>query len=258
MPPRFDKLDLYRRAVQHPEAEVRFLLEAYAHYRGRYPTRLREDFAGTAAVSAAWCDFADTFDALAIESHGPTHRWAARRYADRPRLRLIHADVLACTRPLVDVTAVLNFSIGELRTRDALLAYLRHARRCLRREGILVADLFGGPGAMTLGTQTRRVGDAHGSFTYLWEQRRYDHVTARIDCRIHFRVGHRTLRDAFVYDWRLWTPPELLDALRDAGFADAQVWCDPLDARGRSAGEYQPLSTMPARHDFVAYVVALR
>ncbi len=261
------RLEFYRRAVQHPEAEVRFLLEAYGHYRGSYPTRLREDFAGTAAVAAAWAGFADHHQAVAVESDGPTLRWA-RRQAGARRVTFVQGDVLAVRGPGADVVAALNFSVCEWQDRRSLLTYLRHARRCLRQGGMLVVDLFGGPGAMAVGTQTRRVRCDDGvRFDYVWEQRSYDHVTGRIDCRIHFRFrvagqggrGVRTLRDAFRYDWRLWTPVEMIEAMTEAGFAAAEVWCDRVDpATGQSDGHFQPRTHMPARHDWVAYVVALR
>jgi SAM-dependent methyltransferase len=249
------KLDLYRRAVQHPEAEVRFLLETYAQHRGAYPTILREDFAGTAAVAMAWVDFADHHRAVVVESHGPTLRRAIRFAGDRP-IRFVHDDVMHVRGPRADVIAALNFSVFEWHDRAALLAYLRHARRCLRDDGMLVVDLFGGPGAMRPGTQTRRIPRDEGGidFDYLWEQRSFDHVTSRIDCRIHFRVGRQYRRNAFRYNWRLWSPAELLDTMCDAGFADARLWCD----HPRHPGQFRPLQSLPARDDFVAYVVACR
>ena len=72
------KLALYRAAVQHPPAEVAFLQRAYRHYRRRDPLLLREDFAGTAAVASAWVMEDGEHQAMAVESHTPTVRWAMR------------------------------------------------------------------------------------------------------------------------------------------------------------------------------------
>lgn len=250
------RLELYRRAVQHPEAEVRFLLETYAHYRGTYPMSLREDFAGTAAVASAWAAFADHHRAVAVESHRPTLQWS-KRQPGAQRVTFVHDDVMRVTRPRADVIAALNFSVCEWHDRTALLSYLRHARGCLKPDGLLVVDLFGGPGAMKLGTQTRRIRCDNGrTFEYQWEQRAFDHVTGRIDCRIHFRIGHRLLRNAFRYDWRLWTPPEMVQAMIEAGFTAAEVWCDANEEQEGS--EYRPRRRMAAREDFVAYVVGVR
>ena len=74
------KLDLYRSAVQHPLAEVDFLQRVYRHHNGCWPTRLREDFAGTCAVAIAWVAMDENHRALAVERHGPTARWAQRRW----------------------------------------------------------------------------------------------------------------------------------------------------------------------------------
>src|SRR5690606_10435433 len=96
--------------------------------------------------------------------------------------------------------------------------------------------------------------------TYYWDQRAFDHATARIDCRIHVRVGGRTMRDAFRYDWRQWSPPAMGEAMRDAGFAQADIWCDAMidtPAGARGDGDYQPRRHIDAREDFVAYVVGV-
>ena len=69
----------------------------------------------------------------------------------------------------------------------------------------------------------------------------------------------RVLRSAFRYDWRLWTLPELTYLMLQAGFTRAEVWCDAYDPRRRrSDGIYRPRKHMPAREDWVAYVIAVR
>ncbi len=265
------KLDLYRLAVQHPPAEVAFLRRAYTHYFPRHePTRLREDFCGSAAVAAEWVALDEDHRALGVDTHRPTLRWADRRatrvLGSRAQdLHLIHADVLEVTAPRVDIVCALNFSAFIYHTRPSLLRYLRHARRCLDRRGLFVLDTFGGPGAIRPGVQTRRVtppaDEATPPFTYRWEQRAFDHATARIDCRIHFDLPGRPMhrvRDAFRYDWRLWTLPELRELVGEAGFDRVDVWCDGFDpARGTSDGLYRPVGSLPAREDWVAYVVAV-
>lgn len=258
------KLDLYRLAVQHPLAEAAFLERCYGHYFDAGATRLREDFAGTAAVSAAWVMQDEDRRALAVEKHGPTARWA-QRYARRALgeraedLLVVEADVLDLRSPRVDVVAALNFSVLTWHTPDALRQYLRHARRCLDRRGIVAVDLFGGPGAMRVQSQQRDVTpDAPDlpdalPFTYTWEQRRFDALTHRLDCRIHFDVAGRSRRSAFRYDWRLWTLPEMLAAFRDAGYVRVEVWCD-TDAR---PGHYRPVTALPNREDWIVYVLGV-
>lgn len=260
-------LDLYRLAVQHPSAEVSFLLRAYSHYRdGALPTKLKEDFAGTSVVAAEWVGFAEDHRAIAVESHGPTLRWAQRlakrQLNDRAEdLHFVEADVLDITAPRVDVIAALNFSAFIYHTRDDLRNYFRHARRSLSRDGILAIDVYGGRGAMRVGEQKVRITPEDADpFTYHWDQRACDEVTAKVDCRIHFTLSDGQLvQSAFRYDWRLWTLPELVELMNEAGFSSAEVWCDEYSEHsGTSDGYFRPMPNMPAREDFVAYVIGVK
>jgi SAM-dependent methyltransferase len=261
MPPRPHNIALYEAAVQHPLAEVRFLDRAFRHDHQQSPLLLREDFAGTCAVAAAWCESHPDRQAMAVEAHGPTLRRALRAHQHVADLHGVEADVMEVTTPRVDIVAALNFSAFIYHQRASMLAYLKHARRCLRKPGLLVLDAFGGPGAMRVGTQSRDVepdDPALGRFTYHWEQRRYDAATGRIDCRIHFTDPQgRPRRNAFRYDWRLWSLPELVELLDAAGFTRPEIWCDRLNpATGLSDGRFRPRRTLANREDWVAYLVA--
>lgn len=244
------RLELYEHAVQQPRAEAALLGRMYeAMNHGEVAGLLREDFAGTCAVAAAWCESHPERQAMAIENHGPTLRWAARRTAGIEDLHLVEDDVMAVGSPKVDVTAALNFSTFYFHDTSALLRYFRHARQGLRPGGVFVMDLFGGPGAQRPVRQKR---SADG-FTYFWEQRAFDPVTHRIDCRIFFLLpGDQEQKQAFCYDWRLWTLPELLSLLNQAGFGRIEVW-----AEGKN-GRIGPVKRMPAVEDWVAYLVAQR
>jgi hypothetical protein len=266
------KLALYRRAVQHPDAEAAFLDRVYGHYKKTAPLLLREDFAGTCAVASAWVRMDDEHQAMAVESHGPTVRWAQRvadmELGDRvDDLHVVQGDVMAVDGPRVDVTCALNFSTFIYHDRATLKQYFKAARRGLRRDGMLVIDAYGGPGAMRVGTQSRRVpGDdslgavAGDGFTYQWEQRAFDPITHRTECRIHFELdGGKRIESAFIYRWRLWGLPELTGLMLESGFKRVEVWCDRFDAAaGISDGVYRSIRKSPAREDWVAYVVGVK
>jgi len=265
-------LALYRAAVQHPHAEVEFMLRTFAAtHDGELPTTLREDFAGTSAVAAAWVACDPQHQAVAIERDEPTARWAwqeARRQLghradDLHLLALDVADVTTDQVPPVDVICALNFSVLVHHDRDALVGYFAHARDGLVEDGMLVIDVYGGEGAESTGSQLRRVEPAGGeapAFTYAWEQRRFDRRSRRAVNAIHFELDDgKVIRDAFVYDWRLWRPDQLRDAMLAAGFVDATLWCDPLDEQtGQSTGMYEPMVAVDDRHDYVAYVVGCK
>ncbi len=260
------KLALYRAAVQHPPAEVAFLERAYLHYNKRSPLLLKEDFAGTAAVSMVWVSSGDDHQAIAVDSHAVTVRWARKQAGlwlgdRRDDLHLVQADVLALASPRVDVVAALNFSAFIHHDRAALRAYFRHARRSLRPGGILALDAYGGPGALRIQQQHRQARTEDGvTFDYCWEQRRINAVTSRVENHIHFTFEDgRSIRSAFRYDWRLWSLPELLETMREAGFANAEIWCDRFDAkRQQSDGAYRPMQRIDAREDWVAYAIGVK
>lgn len=238
-------LERYRWAVQDPERQAAVLAEIHRRRRGTEARVLREDFAGNAADSVAFVAAGRARRAIAVDAdpatvaHGQGR--AARLLGRRARAIDWHcADVHARAPPAVaaaDLLSVLNFSIGYLHDRSALLRYLRHARDSLTPGGVFVANLHGGADALRPGIARHRIepGRERGqrqalpAFDYLWETRRFDAVRGRIDCRIHFEWtdGDGSLRrteDAFRYDWRLWSPPELLEALAEAGFRRPEVW----------------------------------
>lgn len=280
-----DTLELYRWAVQDPERHATVLRLMFERlHPGRIPALLREDFAGTSAESVAWLALAPGRRALAVDSDAPTVAWARRRArrilgARADELQFIEADVMTAAPPAVpaaDIISVLNFSILYLREPAQLQAYLRHAWRCLASPGLLVLNLFGGAGALKPHTDSHLVTPsprlaseaAIPAFEYLWEQRHVDPQTRRLDCRIHFRIPNRgadggvlELRDAFRYDWRLWSLAELTAGLQEAGFDDVQVWRHTYDPERGADGVFlgavtpQVFETLDL---WTAYIVASR
>lgn len=269
-------LRLYQRAVQHPQATVQLLLQMHkqpgpgATTPARPATRLREDFAGSALLAATWVALDENHRALAIDNHLPTFRWAARhtRASLGPRaqdLHLLLGDVkwYAPPRvPRVDVIAALNYSTFIYHDRASLRDYFRLARRNLREGGVLVMDAFGPPTSQLPRVSQRKIpGDPRAGvppFTYHWRERQYDPLTGRVDCRMHFawRLPNgktRRRRDAFVYDWRWWTLPELTETMQEAGFSQTQFWMHQ-DAGSR----VRPVQRWTGRGDYHAYVVGRR
>jgi hypothetical protein len=75
---------------------------------------------------------------------------------------------------------------------------------------------------------------------------------------MHFALpGGGELRDAFVYDWRLWSIPELRDAMAEAGFASTEVHDrlgDAIDGDGNLM--VRPVRGEELDDTFVVYIVA--
>lgn len=253
-----DRHALYEAAVQDVDFDLRFFQRIYRQLRGRPFRLLREDFCGTARLACEWVRRRSNRHAWAVDLDGRTLAWARKhhlRYLGdaAERVTLVHADVRRSRVPQVDVIAALNCSYWVFHRRSELLDYFRRARRGLRPGGLLVLDSFGGEGCMRALTERRRVrgrrtyaGERVAPFTYTWEQRSYNPVDHHLVAYIHFAPdGHRAMRRAFKYDWRLWTLPEIRELLLEAGFHDALVY-----VQGWDEDKNQPLSIFRRRGRF--------
>ena len=52
-------------------------------------------------------------------------------------------------------------------------------------------------------------------------------VANLLTCSCCFQV----VRHAFTYNWRLWTIPDLVELLKQAGFKEVHIWVKPLKVR---------------------------
>jgi SAM-dependent methyltransferase len=230
-----DRHVLYQRAVQAPETDARFYDRWFRKYAGRPLRVLREDFCGTAVLACHHVKRHPDNRAIGVDLHGPTLAWG-RRHNVQPlldaeqqsRLSLLQQNVLEVQRPQADAILALNFSYSVFKTRAQLAAYLKNCHRSLRPGGVLFLDAWGGPDVMQRKTDKTR----HKGFVYEWEQRSYDPISHDIVCAIHFSFpdGSR-LRDAFVYEWRLWTLAELRELFVEAGFAPVDVLWEGTDSK---------------------------
>lgn len=243
---------LYELAVQQPQIVIGLVEEMFDQVRDRKPITLREDFCGTANLSATWVCSDPNRRAIGIDNDADVLAWA-EAHNRKPlgdaagRLRLLERDVLTAAHR-ADVVASLNFSHFIYKRRGELLTYLRHARRCIKPGGAFLCDAFGGPASISPCIDRRRFSD----FDYLWEQREYNPLTNEIDCRIHFAFRNGTkLNDAFVYDWRMWTLPELREGLLEVGFNDVGIYFESED------GFIADVDAVDC-DAWVAYLVALR
>jgi hypothetical protein len=225
-----DKHALYELTVQSPSTLVPFLRKIH----GAKARVLGEDFAGTAALSRAWIATVDSGTAIAIDHDADV----LARAAGVPGLTRVQCDLrgeIPHAGPPLDIVFVGNFSIGELQTRGELIPYLRRARERLARGGVFVCDTYGGESAFRVGAIERTHTAPDGALIrYTWEQREADALTARVVNALHFRVlrGGEVVQeftDAFVYRWRLWSVPEIRDALIEVGFGATEVHAN-LDA----------------------------
>lgn len=223
--PPLDRHDLYEICVQSP----RDLVPMLRGIHGGMPRVLGEDFAGTAACSHLWVAQVEKGRAIAIDLDAE----ALARHGDAAHIEKVVADVLKMKlpeKPTCDVIFVGNFSIGYLHDRRTLVKYLKRCAKRLKRGGVFVCDTYGGASTFTTGHVKREHRTPDGRrVLYTWEQRDADPISGRVTNAMHFQVdrdGEIELRmaDAFVYSWRVWSIPELADAMREAGFREVDVY----------------------------------
>lgn len=256
-----DRFALYERAVQDPTRDVALLARQFRSAAGRTARVLREDFCGSAALACAWVQRHGDNVAYAVDHDPDVLAWAKARAdrvlppAARAALRFACADVRTGRGPRADVVCAFNFSYCTFKTEVELLGYLRRCRARLARDGILVLDVWGGGLTQAELEDRQRL----GRVVYVWDQVRFDPLSYAIDCRIHFEFADgSSLRDAFVYDWRLWTPPELSRLLRAAGFARHEFLWQGTTRGGLGDGRFRRTRRGRADPSWVAYLVARR
>lgn len=222
-----DRHRLYQLSVQEPEADLAFFNRVFRKRYDRRPVTLREDFCGTGYLSCAWVQDHRDKRAVGIDldpdplAWGQQHNVARLDEDQHRRLRFVQGNVLEVARDKADIVAALNFSYFCFKTRAELGAYFRAAYRNLARHGLFILDIEGGPDTQEKSSEPRRVQD----FTYVWKQESFDPISHHSTCSISFRFRDGSaLRRAFVYDWRIWTIPEIRELLAEAGFQRSEVY----------------------------------
>jgi len=237
-----DRHACYELCVQSPRHVVALLRGVH----GGEPISLREDFCGTATVSVRWLAEAKSRgeDARAIgvdlDSEALERARSVAASEGVKGLELLCGDCVGDASPAAvvgsDVIFVGNFSIGYIYQREMLVAYLRACKRRLDAGnagfggGIFACDIYGGANAYKLGAMERRhPSRGREMIHYVWRHEAADPRTAMVRNSISFRVlvdGDvvAEMPRAFVYEWRLWSLPELADAMREAGFESVEVY----------------------------------
>jgi len=203
---------------------------------GRPLRLLREDFCGTANILCEFIKLHRQNRGIGIDLDLEPLQWCRcsslprLSQGQRGRIMLLNRDVREVRSPKVDLITALNFSYFVFKKRREMLLYLKNARRSLVRDGVVMLDVHGGIDVPVEDREVWRV----GNFKYVWEVTKFDPVTHNIVCKIHFlfRDGSR-IRNAFVYDWRLWTLPELQELFDEAGFRNIHVLWEGTDHRTR-------------------------
>jgi hypothetical protein len=238
-----DKYVLYEQSVQSTEFEYEFVDTNFKRLRGREARLLREDFCGTAQMCSEWVRGLDSNQAIGVDLDAEVLRWSRSHHLEklkpeqRARVTLLQEDVRAVRTDPVDVVLAMNFSWQIFAQRSALRDYLVAVRDSLVDDGVLFMDMFGGYEACREMEEKTR----HKGFTYVWEQACYEPISGSMVCHIHFHFkdGSR-MKNAFTYEWRLYSLPELREILLEAGFANVTVYWQGWDDDDEPDGHFVP------------------
>jgi hypothetical protein len=120
---------------------------------------------------------------------------------------------------------------------------------------MLFLDAFGGWESQQIMKEKRVIKSPQGRFTYIWDQVAFNPIDNNVRCHIHFGFAKgKRMRKAFTYNWRLYSPVEVCDALEEAGFVNSQVYWDRSPSPSRS--DYRRAKKAENTPGWLVYIVA--
>ena len=122
-------------------------------------------------------------------------------------------------------------------------------------------DVWGGSESQVLQEEAREIENSEdeqiGDFIFIWDQDTFDPFTHFYTTRIHFSFTDGSeIRDAFIYNWRLWTIPEITELMAEAGFQDIHVLWEGIDPDTKEGtATYERADKGDADLAWIAYIV---
>jgi hypothetical protein len=254
----FDKYYYYINSVQAPEHDVVFMRDTYRSLRGKAPVTMREDFCGTHALSCEWTKLNSKNVAFGVDldsepiAYGQSNYVAKLSGAQRARLQVLQADVLNPSLPKADIICAMNFSHFIFKDRSMMKSYFHNALTTLNESGILLIDCFGGPACQRENEEVTKL----KNFNYYWHQRSFDPVSQYAVFNIHYKPnGQPKVENAFTYDWRMWSIPELREMMSEVGFQKTHVYWEGTTRAGEGDGKFTKTETGEECLAWIAYIV---
>ena len=253
-----DRHVYYEDSVQCVESEIDFIDTTFLKLRKRLANSLREDFCGTTNTSCEWIKRRKTNTAISVDLDEDVLEWGSKNKiakltpSQTKRITIVNENVLTTKNDPVDIVLAMNFSYWILKDRKLTIKYFKKIKQTLVKDGIFFLDAYGGYEAF----QEMEEKTKYKNFTYIWDQHRYNPITGIAKNYIHFKFkdGSKMMK-AFTYEWRVWTMPEILEMLTEAGFKPTVYW-EQADEDGEGNGVYIPETEGDADAGWIAYVVA--
>ena len=137
-----------------------------------------------------------------------------------------------------------------------MIKYFKNSHKCLKKDGILILDAFGGYEAhQELEERTK-----YKDFTYVWDQHAFNPITNDLKCFIHFEFKDKSsINKAFIYDWRLWSLPEIKECLLESGFKQVDIYMQGWDdEKDEETDDFYKTKTCDADPGWLAYIIATK
>lgn len=239
--------------------DCEFIRDTFKEIRKKPARTIREDFCGTFAICCEWATRHRDNQSVGVDldieplTYGREKYWAKLKPAQQARVKTVQGSVLTANVPKVDVIVALNFSYYLFKSKLLLRQYFMRARRGLKKDGLFIVDCFGGGDCQSANEECTKI----SNFEYFWDQTNFNPITNEALFHIHFkRKGERKREKVFSYDWRIWTIPEIREAMMDAGFRRTHVYWEGTTRSGYGDGKFTRTEKGEECDGWVAYIVA--
>lgn len=261
------KYDLYEASVIDPTEDIRVFSSIFKRCVGRDALLYREDFCGTFAHSAEWIKQSDSHRAWALDLDSRPLDYGMKRHFQllsenqKRRLKVLRQNVLKGCGHKVDLVTATNFSYFFFKSRVDLLRYFLTVFKSLKKNGVFLLDSVGGTQMQSKSCDVKKIPQTSETptFKYFWEQKDFNIINHEARFAIHFEIpGMKKIRNAFVYDWRIWTIAELRDLLVEAGFDRIEFYFEGTTRSGDGDGIFRKKSHEEICDVWIAYIAAVR
>ena len=237
-----DRYICYEDSVQCVGSEIDFVDTTFLKLRKRLASTLREDFCGTTNTACEWVQRRQANTSICVDLDEVVLEWGRTNKIDKltpdqtKRMTIVNNNVLTAKTGPVDIVLAMNFSYWIFKERKLMIKYFKKIKKALVKDGIFFLDAYGGYEAF----QEMEEKTKHKNFTYIWDQHSYNPITGIAKNYIHFKFKDGSkMMQAFTYEWRVWTMPEILEMLTEAGFK-ATVYWEQADEEGEGNGVFIP------------------
>lgn len=255
-----EKYHYYEAAVQNPSFEVETMEKLYFEIRNKEPISLREDFCGSGAITSLWgrregkVAWGVDLDPEPLEEGKKRHY---HHLSDKQKKGVHYscADVLTFNER-TDIVCAFNFSYFIFHERAKLLHYFKTVHKSLNKDGLFMLDIFGGPESMVELEEKQ----ARDGFTYYWDCQSFNPLTHLCRYAIHIKPkGKAKHKDLFVYNWRFWSVPEVVDLLKEAGFSDVKTYWEEDDEEDETgSGVFYETQEAENCEAWVTYIIGVK